>query len=571
MPRVRSAWLILIVVIAVVAVVSPLRQQVGLQWAMLSQLPRRQSPGVSEQPFGSATILLVPYQDRCVGFVTRHYPNDSEMLLAAGALADDRALLERAAEGSKTPAAWAAYVDALLQTEPRFERVGAAGVDPADSHAVAQEEQRIAESRSPTRLSPQEAAPGLRALDAWHAADPKNGLPLAMEALYLYGLHRDDAALAQWEAAGRLPEVSNRSQERTRAMTRLLVRMGMPEPEAIAASSAAVIFPSLARVRSCARIAVYEGRLAQIQGRAADAVRWWDATVKLGRHMQASADAIIGFLVGVAVEAIGGAPAWQWYLDRASGVPNGPLFQGRYFYGSQHALYVREEGEAGAAQLRDQLVVGKLRTQLVRRYTEGLTVFDDYYRSDRLLAFGQVTAMLLLLLLVFFAATGTWSRQGADQATELSWAWQGIITVLVLAPVTVIGVGAFLAPMNGEMPSTAIPVAHFLAALGLSAFAVIVLPLFAAAFTRRSPARPRTAWRGNLRRVLPTALVLGVILYLGLALAAMSVRARWTREVTRPGMSEMTWLVRKAGPAWSHPQIPPDSWRADYPPKQASN
>ncbi len=571
MPRVRSAWLILIVAVVVVAAVSPLRQQVRLQWAMLPQLSRRQAPGVSEQPFGSATMLLVPYQDRCVAFVTRHYPNDPEMLLAAGALADDKELLRRAADVGKTPAAWAAYVDALLQTEPRFERVGASGVDPADSNAVAQEEQRIAESRSPTRLTPQEAAPGLRALDAWHAADPKNGLPLAMEALYLYGLHRDDAALAQWAAAGRLPEVSSRSQERTRAMTRLLVRMGMPEPEAIAASSAAVIFPSLARVRSCARIAVYEGRLAQMQGRATDAVRWWDATARLGRHMQASADAIIGFLVGVAVEGIGGAPAWKWYLDGASGVPNGPLFHGRYFYGSQHTLYVREEGEAAAAQLRDQLVDGKLRTQLVRRYTEGLTVFGDYYRSDRLLAFGQATATLLFLLLVLFAATGTWSRQGADQATTLGWTWQGIITVLVLAPVTAIGVAALRAPMNGEMPSTAIPAAHIIVSLGLSALAAIVLPLFAAAFSRRSPARPRTAWRGNLRRVLPTALAVGVVLYLGLALAAMSVRARWTGEMTRPGMSEMAWLVRKAGPAWSHPQIPPDSWRAGFPPKQASN
>jgi hypothetical protein len=570
MPRVRAAWLILIVAIAVVAAVSPLRQQVLLQWAMLSQLPRRQPPDVSEQPFGSALRLLAPYQDRCVAFVTQHYPSDPEMLLAAGSLSGDKELLRRAAEGSRTPAAWAAYVDALLQTEPRFERVGASGVDPADSNAVAQEEQRIAESRSPTRLSPEEAAPGLRALDAWHAADPKNGLPPAMTALYLYGLHRDDAVLAQWEAAGRLPEVSNRWQERTRAMTRLLVRMGMPEPEAIAASSAAVIFPSLARVRSCARIAVYEGRLAQMQGRATDAVRWWNATARLGRHMQASADAIIGFLVGVAVEAIGGAPSWQWYQDRASGVPNGPLFQGRYFYGSQHTLYVREEGEAAAAQLRDQLVVGKVQTQLVRRYTEGLTLFGDYYRSDRLLAFGQVTAMLLLLLLVFFAATGTWSRQVADQATGISSAWQGIITVLVLAPVAAIGVAALRAPMNGEMPSTGIPVARIAASLGLSAFAAIALPLLAAAFSRRSAARLRTAWRGNLRRVLPLALALGVILYLGLALAAMSGRARWAQEMTRPGVSEVTWLVRQAGPAWSHPQIPSDSWRAGYPPKQAS-
>ncbi len=569
MPRIRAAWLVLIIVIVVVAAASPLRQQVRLQWAMLPQLSRRQPPGFSDQPFGSATMLLVPYQDSCVAFVTRHYPNDPEMLLAAGALADDKELLRRAAEVGKTPAAWAAYVDALLQTEPRFERVGASGVDPADSNAVAQEEQRIAESRSPTKLSPQQAAPGLKALDAWHAADPENGLPLAMQALYLYGLHRDDAVLPQWETAGRLPEVSNRSQERTRAMTRLLVRMGMPEPEAIAASSAAVVFPSLARLRTCARIAAYEGRLAQMQGRATDAVRWWDSTAELGRHMQASADAIIGFLVGVAVEAIGGAPAWQWYQDRASGVPNGPLFQGRYFYGSQHTLYVGEEGETAASQLRDQLVVGKLRTQLVRRYTEGLTVFGDYYRSDRLLAFGQLTAVLLLLLLVLFAVTGTWSRQAADQATDLGWVWQGIITVLVLAPVAAIGVAILRAPISGEMPSTAIPVARIIVSLGLSAVAAIVLPLFAAAFSRRSPARPRTAWRGNLRRVLPTALALGAILYLGLALAAMSVRTRWTGEMTRPGMSEMTWLVQKAGPAWSHPQMPPDSWRAGYPPKAA--
>ena len=132
--------------------------------------------------------------------------------------------------------------------------------------------------------------------------------------------------------------------------------MGMPEPEAIITSWSALIFPSFARLRSSARIALYEGRLAQMQGRPEDAIRWWNSSIDIARHMEESTDSVIGFLVAAAIGGITGTPVWRWVHDERSGIPDGPLFKGRYFYGHQHAFYVSQVGEAADAELRDGII-----------------------------------------------------------------------------------------------------------------------------------------------------------------------------------------------------------------------
>ena len=317
---------------------------------------------------------LAPYRGRAVIFVRERYPNDPEMLMAAGLLAKDKAaslgLLKEAAETANTPVAWAAYVSSLLGHVPRYERLGTQGVDPGDPEIVAQAKRDLAERGQPDALTANQVEPLLAALKGWQAADPQNAMPAVLEVFYLYGLHEDAEALERWRFAASLPLVSSRDAESRRPVARLLSRMGMPELEAIERSYGVRSYVCYPTVRECARIAVYEGRLAQMQGRSADAIAWWDATIAIGHHMQESATHLIDYLVGVAVEGIGAAPTWKWYLGAATGMEDGPLLKGRYFWGRQHEFFVTQVGETADRQVRDDLVLAKVRQMAHRRLRE---------------------------------------------------------------------------------------------------------------------------------------------------------------------------------------------------------
>ncbi len=568
MRLVRASWLILIAVILVVAAVKPLRDQARVQWAMLLQLRSPPPSGFPPDPAQSSfTVhLLRPYRERAARFVEQHYPNDPEMLMAAGMLADDTSLLKRAAESGADPVAWSAYGEAVVRDAPSYSRLGNWAVDPNDAEAVAQAEREIAESGHPTRLSPEEAEPILAALRRWQQADPDNALPVAIEVRYLYGIHRDDECLPQWERAVRLPAVHGHPTERARAVSRLLVHMGMPEPDAIGASWWAVTFPSFARLRDCARIALYEGLLAQMQGRPEDAIRWWNASIDIARHTQESAQTMIGLLVGVAIGGIGTNAVWQWVPDGRSGIPNGPLLGGREFYGRQHHFYVSQVGEAADAELRDGIIAAKVRSRLTREYTGNTGFFAQHLAANRLLASGMLVAAGLLLIFVLFVLTGTWRRRSADEATGLHPAWQIVLSVLVLLPVAVAVKMATQIPVEQVYDFPASQLRPLAGGVALSLWVAALVPLAAAPFSRRPSAKILTAWRGTLRRILPPSLALGALLYLGLGLTAMTMRARWVRDVTKPGVTEMSWLIDRLGPSWHNPTIPPDAYRAQYPP-----
>jgi len=527
----------------------------------------RAEPRVEESP---EEERIAPYRRRAVEFVERHYANDPEMLTAAGSLTDDGkaglALLKRAVETGKYPAAWAPYVLRVMQAGPRYDRVGAYGVDPEDLEGLAEAEKLIRESGLPAKLSPEETAPVLAAIRAWQAADPQNALPVVLEMTYLYGLHEDAQALSRWEYAASLPVVNNYLGDRLRAMARLLSRMGMSQWQAISTSYLATDLPTDSRLypplRTSSRIATYEGRVAQIEGRPKDAIAWWNGTISLGQHMQDSADSLIGFLVGLAVEGIGASPTWRWCPDRMTGIPNGPVMGGRYFYGPQHAFYVAQVGEAADARLRDSLIKGKMRSQLLRENLRRAKLTWSDMRALKPLALGLSAAELLVLLLLLFAAIGTWARRQADEATGLRLLWKLVIGLVAVLPVasTVI---AFRPLMPGGLDSQMAAIIP--GGLALSFLVALLLPLLAARSSRRPSARLATAWRGNLRQTLPITIALCALISVGLGIAAKMLHAKWVREWYKH--EEMARVVRAIGPAWANPPIPADSWRAEYPPE----
>ena len=95
---------------------------------------------------------------------------------------------------------------------------------------------------------------------------------------------------------------------------------------------------------------------------------------------------------------------------------------------------------------------------------------------------------------------------------------------------------------------------------------ILIIPLLAALSSRAPGACIHTAWRGNLRRVLPVAIALSALLILGLSAYAASLRTAWYAQWSAPGLTEMSDMIQTLGDKWTNPTIPPDAYRAQYPP-----
>ncbi len=489
MTRIRLSWLMVLAVMAAILLVRPLRHQ-AIPVSLM--LPR---PTVSERGRGPFTDFqgnrwLRVSRTRAIAFARQRYPKDAAMLTAAALIANDEhtlSLLRQVGESMRYAPAFALYFAGM--DKPAYERLGNSGVDPQDHEALAEAEERLRGSSDPDRLTPEQAAPVLEVLYAWQRADPENGLPLALEAYYLYGLHRDAKALERWEEASQKPRLTGYDGTVTRETFLLLSRLGMLPV------SAAVMAPAIGSrsyrlhslVRDAARIAFYEGARAALEGRPEQALRWWRSTSTLGRVSQESANDIIEFLNGIAIESIGASPAWQWCSDESTGIPGGPLSGGRFFFGPYHEFYVFHAGEAADTALRDRLIRAKLRVQLVRSYTEQGLGMDELAQVVQTLILGAGAAGLFVVLLIAYAVV-SWRRPGARRTRE---------------------------------------------ALSLAA-AVCAVALLA-------------------------VLIIG---------ARQS--ARWASRWAQPKGGEIGRIAAEFGPAWLNPKIPPDAWRAQFPPKVKS-
>jgi hypothetical protein len=520
------------------------------------------APGEEQSPEQKA---VAPYRGRAAEFVRVHYPKDADMLMAAGLLTTDPktslVLLKEAATANGSNAAWAAYVIRLAEEGPEFHRPGESGIDPADPRQVAEEARMSPEMHLPDRLSEQEAAPILAAIRDWERADPQNAAPLVYEVWYLYGLHRDAEALARWREAGRLPTFSAGYWEQFAAVAHLLSRMGMSDYQAISTSwTASNAYESFTRPRVVSRIASYEGRLAQLDGRPNDALAWWNATMEVGRHAQESADTMIQVLDGIAVEGIGARYVWIWGGDHITGIPGGPILGGRYFRGAAYDFYVSHEGQQAADEVRDGLLKARVHSMLMGEYHKQQQVLPGWHW---VLGNAAIAGIVTVAFLIAFLAVGTWRRRQADGATRLGRGPRVALAVLALAPAAA---GAMLSTWASQHAASTHPFdpgRAMGAGLLLAVALALLLPAIAAWASRRPEARIPTAWRGNLRQTLPLAIAISGALALCLAITGKSMQAAWTRDWFAGHRNEMTKMVQSFGPEWDHPRIPPDAWRAE--------
>jgi hypothetical protein len=233
--------------------------------------------------------------------------------------------------------------------------------------------------------------------------------------------------------------------------------------------------------------------------------------------------------------------------------------------GPQHSFYVSQVGQTSDAAVRDRLLQGMMRGTIMRQHLRSrLEPSDRLGRAAYLLCMGNLVAVQFFVFAVLFVALVSWGRAGADRATGLRAVWQVAIAALVL-PVP--AAGAMIALRMSGYPE--IPSADLWALVALPVLFVLVLCLIAAVRSRTGRGGLFTAWRGALRRVLPAAMALLALCYLGCGIAAMEVRGSISRDMEKANWNEVTYLAQQSGSEWTNPKIPRDAWSAVHPRKPA--
>jgi hypothetical protein len=274
-------------------------------------------------------------------------------------------------------------------------------------------------------------------------------------------------------------------------------------------------------------------------------------------------ETLMEWLVGMPIQGIGAGPAWKWVADEKPKVSGGQPYKGRYYWGKQHEFWVQQVGVKNDKVLLGELLKARARTKPMQQYIESRLNpkelrFVCYLEAAFLtLVWGAFYALVFILF-------ASWRKRPADEATRLSLAWQIILTIILLLPVALniqfvlsSTFAANYAPDNG---------------FGVISFSLLVLlPPLAAIRSRAPGARFRTAWRGNLRRILPVVMALCMLAFIPLTLIAFYEEARFAQPITSLDKGEMARLRAYLGDKWTHPPIPKDAWRAEYPPKQVSS
>ena len=579
LPRVATALGVAAVLLAVGFVPYSVTDSQARMASALAAAQR--GAGSGEAPREPGTDMSDPkmaaefYGRQAVEFVQRNCPGDPEMLMAAGLLAPDAEagfeLLRQAIRMDPRPVRHATYVQKLAMTGPKYLRPALIPVDPGASDLAIQVKQFREQpefAKVPEALPARSVGAILQAIQAWRQVEPKNAVPPALRCWYLYGLHRDPEAFQAWQEAGRLPVVDSHQGETLHAVVALLCRMGMPQTTLhfylFAGGNPLPSFTS--QLRDDARIAVFEGRKAQLGGRPKQAIAWWNATIAVGRHMGESARWLHDYLVAGAIEGVGASPSWRRVQDGSTGLSGGPLLKGRYFHGPQHAFYVSQVGESADEAARDSLVRGRVRADLLAEAVQRSEWQDTpFLRAQVLLFLACFTVGMLSLFLLLYAGLSLRHRRAADEAGMLGWQSRLGIAVAGLVP-AVAGGAALWRWMPNSSTSLAL-VNSFVGGLVLCVLMTLLVPLAAARRGRAPGARLCTAWRGHLRRVLPISVMLFTLVGLSLAMVGRHEQAQWIRDISSGRYSEMAWAIGLVGrDKWTHPTIPPDAWRAETPP-----
>ncbi len=173
------------------------------------------------------------------------------------------------------------------------------------------------------------------------------------------------------------------------------------------------------------------------------------------------------------------------------------------------------------------LVRQKVRNRLVREYDLARAFPEPVLLIGMIIGAAVASAGLVVIFGLVYLGVSVRRRRVADEATELSWLARLGLAVLGVVPVivSVVQVWTVSVKSRDSAVSSANP-----AYICLVLLAPILLPLIAVRWSRRPGARGVTAWRGNLRRVLP----LTMLCCAAMAIVLVGRRAAGTKRLGEP-------------------------------------
>ena len=166
------------------------------------------------------------------------------------------------------------------------------------------------------------------------------------------------------------------------------------------------------------------GRSRGMQGRDAEALRWWQATCAFGHTMRETSEELISNLVGTAIESIGANYDWKWYprILRWWACETLRSWAGPCIHGVYHDWYMHHVSPREDTELRDRLVLAKLRSRASREYSEGVSLLSPSQEWFVPLEFSLTALFCFLLFLIVYvsAAPVEAGRGGGGHAGSAS-------------------------------------------------------------------------------------------------------------------------------------------------------
>lgn len=136
--------------------------------------------------------------------------------------------------------------------------------------------------------------------------EPDNAYFYAMRAIAQFGLHQDKAALEDIHRAAGCSRYEDYSSDEAEARL-ILLREAFGEQSALIeiAQSASILFPHYAKLRSAARMAIYDAIEAEQAGNVEEGIAIREDVMRFGSLLRRQSRSYIGTLVGIAITGVG--------------------------------------------------------------------------------------------------------------------------------------------------------------------------------------------------------------------------------------------------------------------------
>ena len=260
---------------------------------------------------------------------------------------------------------------------------------------------------STSKDSPADPAGLARGLDQARRGatlDPDNAFFPAMEAIALYGLHRDnDAAVALHRAAlcSRFDDGIRAEMDGTRRLRELArgPQLGVME----IAVAAATLFPHYAQLRALARLATVQAITREKAGDSVSGLALRRDVMALGEKIRDQSPSFIGTLVGSAIVAIprgrpGGAPPLPPSKDDSETRAKAGLQRWEAYAKSQHAPELAERAQRNHEAITQDKANWK---RVEGRSTVGVPRLVNLFISHLL----TINTLAILMLVLILGAT----------------------------------------------------------------------------------------------------------------------------------------------------------------------